>query len=143
MRLASAFLESSGMTPLRLNQRSLEMRKAISSGVVIALVGCGGGAKNEAPPAAAPAPVAPQASAAAFDTGVAECDDYLTKYTACIDQHVPEAMRSTFRQSMDQTRAAWKQANTTTPEAKQALASACTTAMDAAKQAMAAYGCSW
>lgn len=119
------------------------MHRMILAGTVIALSGCGGGATNETAPTPAPAAAAAPVATATFDTGVAECDDYLTKYTACIDQHVPEAMRSTFRQSMEQTRAAWKQANTTTPEAQQALASACTTAMDAAKQAMAAYGCSW
>ena len=52
-------------------------------------------------------------------------------------------MRAPFLQSMEQTAAAWKQAQATTPEAKQALATACTAATDAAKQAMAAYSCSW
>ena len=71
-----------------------------------------------------------------------ECDDYLTKYFACIDSKVPEATRATVRQSVEQTKAAWKQA-ASTPQGKSSLAMVCKQAADAAKTAMTAYGCSW
>ena len=77
----------------------------------------------------------------ADSTGVPECDDYLSKYQACVDSKVPESARATFKQSLDQTRAAWRSA-ITTPGGKNGLAAACTQARDAAKTSMAAYGCS-
>jgi hypothetical protein len=103
------------------------------------VVACSGnkpaGSKTES---AAQAPVAAAASA----IGVPECDEYLTKYEACIQAKVPESMRGTFSQSMTQMRDAWKQA-AATPEGKQGLAVGCKQALDGAKQAMTAYGCEW
>lgn len=87
---------------------------------------------------AAQAPVA----AVAGQVGVPECDEYLTKYEACVQGKVPESMRATFSQSMNQMRDAWKQA-AATPEGKQGLAMGCKQALDAAKQSMTAYGCQW
>jgi hypothetical protein len=46
------------------------------------------------------------------------------------------------RQSLEQTKAAWKQA-AATPQGRDGLAMACTQAEAGAKQAMAAYGCAW
>jgi hypothetical protein len=46
------------------------------------------------------------------------------------------------KQGFDQNIAAWKQA-ASTPEGKQGLATACQTALDAAKQSMGAYGCAF
>jgi hypothetical protein len=46
------------------------------------------------------------------------------------------------RQSLDQTKAQWKQA-ASTPGGKSALASGCKAATDAARTAMSAYGCSF
>ena len=96
-----------------------------------------------APPTAAPAsaPAAPAAAPVADSTGVAECDDYLSKYQACVDSRVPEASRAAFRQSLEQTRAAWRSA-VATPGGKNGLTALCTQARDAAKTSMAAYGCS-
>jgi hypothetical protein len=72
--------------------------------------------------------------------GVAECDVYISKYEKCIMDKVPEAARGMLKQTLDQSRTAWTQA-ASTPEGKQTLAVACTTALDAAKQSMGAYGC--
>ena len=97
-------------------------------------------AQRAAAPATPPA-ATPAASAAVADsTGVPECDDYLSKYQACVDSKVPEAARAALRQSLDQTRAAWRSAMTT-PGGKNGMAAACTQARDAAKTSMAAYGC--
>jgi hypothetical protein len=106
--------------------------------------------KSEAP-ASAPAPTvaAPAASAPAptpasadLEFGVAECDEYVKKYLACVESKVPEAVRGQIRASLDQTRTAWRQA-ATTPEGKAGLAQACSMANEAAKTAMTAYGCSF
>jgi len=91
-----------------------------------------------------PAASAPAAAAVASggQIGVPECDEYLTKYESCIQGKVPESVRATFSQSMAQMRDAWKQA-AATPQGKQGLAMGCKQALDAAKQAMSAYGCAW
>lgn len=72
--------------------------------------------------------------------GVEECDVYISKYEKCIMDKVPEAARGMLKQTLDQSRTAWKQA-AATPEGKQGLALACGTALNAAKQSMVAYGC--
>ena len=93
-----------------------------------------------APAAAAPAAAAPAAPAAEF--GVPECDDYMAKYLACVDSKVPEAARASLRQSLDQTKAQWKQA-AATPEGKSTLAMACKQMTETAKTSMTAYGCTF
>jgi len=100
-----------------------------------------------APAKAAPAPAPTQAAAApvpaaAAEFGVAECDDYMTKYLACVDSKVPEAARAALRQSLDQTKAQWKQA-ASTPEGKSGLAMACKQMTETARVSMTAYGCSF
>jgi hypothetical protein len=108
-------------------------------------VACG---EAQAPAKTAPAaaPVATQAPAAAApatsEFGVAECDDYMAKYLACVDSKVPEAARAALRQSLDQTKAQWKQA-ASTPEGKSTLAMACKQMTESAKTSMSAYGCSF
>jgi hypothetical protein len=93
--------------------------------------------------AAQPAATAPAASTmAAGDFGVPACDDYMRKYVACVDSKVPEQGREMMRQSLEQTKTAWKQA-ASTPQGRDGLAAACVQAEAAAKQAMAAYGCTW
>jgi len=74
--------------------------------------------------------------------GVAECDAYISKYTKCIMDKVPDAAKTMMKQTLDQSLSAWKQA-ASTPEGKAGLAMACQTALDAAKQSMGAYGCEW
>ena len=103
-------------------------------------------AKPAAPAPAAPAPAAPAPAATAAvptadSVGVPECDEYLNKYQACVDAKVPESARAAFRQSLDQTRGAWRTA-LATPGGKEGLSAACKQARDAAKTSMAAYGCS-
>ena len=95
-----------------------------------------------AAPAATMAPAAAPAMAAAGDFGVPACDSYMKKYMACIDSKVPEQARAMMRQSLDQAKAQWKQA-ASTPQGRDGLTMACTQAEAAAKQATAAYGCTW
>ena len=109
-------------------------------------------------------------TAAAGDIGVAECDEFLKKYEACISGKVPAAAQATFKtsldtwrsswkklaetpqgkaglaaackSSMDTMRTAWKQA-AASPQGKAALATGCKTALEQAKTNYAAYGCTW
>lgn len=99
-------------------------------------------APAKTPPAPAPTQAAAAPVPAAAEFGVAECDDYMTKYLACVDSKVPEAARAALRQSLDQTKAQWKQA-ASTPEGKSGLAMACKQMTETAKVSMTAYGCSF
>ncbi len=74
--------------------------------------------------------------------GVSECDAYVSKVNKCVNDKIPDAMKVTFKQTMDQSMTAWKQA-ASTPEGKAGLATACQTALDAAKQSMGSFGCDW
>lgn len=74
--------------------------------------------------------------------GVAECDDYIAKYEACLTGKVPAASRAAFESSIAQMRQTWKQV-AANPQAKAALASGCKQAQEASKQSMAAYSCDW
>ena len=71
-------------------------------------------------------------------TGVAECDQYLEKVYACISDKVPEAQRDMMKQGIEQSKASWSAITD-----KTALAAQCKTAMDQAKTAYAAMGCSF
>jgi hypothetical protein len=95
---------------------------------------CGGGASSSSS--------APASRAGGAEFGVAECDDYITKYTACIDSKVPESSRVMVRQQLDQMKTAWKQA-ASTADGKAALAAGCKQATEMAKTSMQAYGCTW
>lgn len=102
---------------------------------VAGLVACGGSGSSKG---SAPG----SGGSASVEIGVPECDDYLNKYEACINSKVPESARPMAKQTLDQNRAAWKQA-AANPQAKAALATGCKAAFDMAKTAMTAYGCSW
>jgi hypothetical protein len=82
----------------------------------------------------------PAATTKAADTastgtsiGVAACDEYLAKVEKCMNNpNVPEAAKAAYKSSMEQNRAAWKQA-ASTPQGKASLETSCKTAMDSAQ----------
>ena len=74
--------------------------------------------------------------------GVTECDEFLAKYETCVNSHIPEAARATFKTTMETWRKTWRDA-AATPAGKASLAQACKTSMETAKQSMAAYKCTW
>ena len=115
------------------------LRNPLGLALLLALGAC----QQSAPPATTAAPAKPAAAAplaTADSVGIPECDDYLTKYQACVESKVPDAARGALKQSIDQTRAAWRTA-AGNPGGKEGLAAACKQARDASKTAMAAYGC--
>ena len=97
------------------------------------LAACG---KTEAPVASTAMPTATHANG----TGVAECDDYLARYEACLADKVPESAHAMLRQSLDATRASWSQV-LATPGGKDALKTSCVAARDATRASLQAYGC--
>ena len=106
--------------------------------------GAGASVAAAAPAAAAagtaePAQAAPTASVDAL--GVEECDDFLTKYEACVNDKVPAGSRDAFRQSIAATRAGWKQA--IDAGGRDQLAAACTQMKETSKTSLQAYGCSF
>ena len=91
---------------------------------------------------AATAATTNSATSAAGDIGVAECDDFLKKYEACVSGKVPAAAQATFKSSMEQWRTSWKQL-AANPQTRATLAAACKSSMDQAKTSLASYNCSW
>jgi hypothetical protein len=61
--------------------------------------------------------------------GVAECDEYITKYSACIAK-MPAAAKTTAEAGFKTQQDAWK-ASATTPEGKAALKAGCKATLDA------------
>ena len=115
------------------------IRNPLALALLLTLAAC----QQSAPPAATSAPAKPAATAplvTADSVGVPECDDYLSKYQACVDSKVPDAARVALKLSIDQTRAAWRTA-ATAPAAKEGLATACKQAREATRTSMSAYGC--
>ena len=105
---------------------------------VLVLAACG---KSETPATSSAAPTASATgSSTASRTGVAECDDYLAKYEACLAAKVPESAHAMLRQSLDATRAGWKQV-LASPGGKDALRTSCVAARDATRASLQAYGC--
>jgi len=112
---------------------SLRVLSTLGLALAFALA-CGG---EEAPPATPPAPPAPPVApppppapppTGSGDVGVAECDDYIKKMTACLssmDPAVKAASESAFKQTTD----AWRAA-AATPEGKAGLAMGCKAALD-------------
>lgn len=81
-------------------------------------------------------------AANAQSTGVAACDEFLTKYDACVGSKIPEAQRATFKTQIDQTRKAWIDM-AKNPSAKSTMEATCKQTMDATKASLTAYGCSF
>ena len=94
-------------------------------------------------PATTASPAATAATTAAgSDIGVAECDDFLKKYEACVSGKVPAAAQATFKTSLETWRSSWKKL-AETPQGKAGLATACKAAADQAKSSLGSYGCTW
>jgi hypothetical protein len=96
-----------------------------------------------APKPATPTEVSPQPSTMAPTgdlIGVQACDDYIAKYSKCLDTKVPAEQKAQLQTSFDNLKQGWKTA-AATPEGKTALASTCQQAIDTAKQSTAAFGC--
>jgi hypothetical protein len=81
-------------------------------------------------------------AANAQSTGIAACDEFLTKYDACVGSKIPEAQRATFKTQIDQTRKTWVDM-AKNPSTKTTMEATCKQTMDATKASLTAYGCSF
>ncbi|MBX3129554.1 MAG: hypothetical protein KF718_22740 [Polyangiaceae bacterium] len=82
-------------------------------------------------------------SAASGDsTGVPECDEYLEKYSKCVEANVPEVARGPLKDSIDKMRQTYK-TSAQNPAAKAGLGMGCKQALETTKQAMSQYNCTW
>ena len=102
-----------------------------------AMLACGGGATENTT-----TNTAGGTTASGDKIGVAECDDFIQKYEACVNSKVPETSRSMVKANLDSMRAAWKKA-AETPQGKAGLAQGCKLALEQAKTSLGSYGCSW
>lgn len=83
-------------------------------------------------------PAAPVASGERV--GIDVCDNYLTKYEACITDKVPAETRAVLKTSLMQTRDAWRAAIAAGTATKE-LEGACKAMSEGAKASMSAFGC--
>ncbi|HEY0170968.1 MAG TPA: hypothetical protein VGB98_08090 [Pyrinomonadaceae bacterium] len=103
------------------------------------MLACGGGDSGNAGNASN---AAGGTTASGDKVGVAECDEFIQKYEACVNSKVPETARSMVKANLDSMRTAWKKA-AETPQGKAGLATGCKQALEQAKTTMGSYGCSW
>jgi hypothetical protein len=78
------------------------------------------------------------------NTGVAECDEYIKKYEACLGKIAKTApqVEQTMKQAFMAQRNSFKTA-ASNPQAKATLSSTCKQAMETAKTSTKAYACEW
>lgn len=69
--------------------------------------------------------------------GVPECDLYVSRYSACIDDKLPDAVKETSRRALETSTHAWAKA-AQTPAGREGLAQACMTATEAVRAS-----CGW
>ncbi len=74
--------------------------------------------------------------------GIAECDDFIAKYEACVSGKVPEAARASYQTALKQWRESWKKL-AENPQTKGTLAAACKQAREQQEAALKSYGCTW
>jgi len=75
---------------------------------------------------------------------VAECDEYITKYEACLTKIAKAApqVEPQLKQSFEAQRSSFKTA-ASNPQSKATLAGACKQAIETAKASTKAYACEW
>ena len=95
---------------------------------------------NKAETAAPAASTAPATTAAAEKIGVAECDDFIAKYDACVSSKVPEMARAQYKTGIEQWRKSWHTL-AANPQTRATLAKVCKDTVAQAQQSMKAYGC--
>lgn len=76
--------------------------------------------------------------------GVAECDEYIKKYEACLTKIAAKAPQAEgpLKTAFQAQRDGFKKA-AETPQGKATLATACKNAIDTAKASTSAYACEW
>ena len=97
-----------------------------------------GGAKTDANTAAS------NSTTSGDSVGVAECDEYIKKYEACLTSITAKAPQAApgLKTAFEAQRKGFKDA-AANPQSKATLAGTCKQAIETTKQATASYGCAW
>ena len=74
--------------------------------------------------------------------GIADCDDFIAKYEACVTSKVPEVARAQYKAGIEQWRTQWRQM-AANPQIKPTLAGVCKQAFETARTSMKSYNCTW
>lgn len=93
-------------------------------------------------PATASTPASGTASTTGDNIGVPECDDFITKYDACVSNKVPEMVRAQYKDAIARWRTEWRRmAND--PATRGQLATACKQAAEQQSAALKSFGCTF
>lgn len=85
----------------------------------------------------------PAAAAPSGDKiGIAECDDFLEAYDACVSGKVPEAARAQYKASIEQWRSSWKKL-AENPQTRSSLVAACKQSAEQARVQMKSFDCTF
>lgn len=97
---------------------------------------------GDKPTTATSTPATAAAPSSGEKIGIPECDDFITKYDACVAGKVPEAQRAQYQTALKQWRDTWRELakNSLT---KSTLAAACKQAAEQAKTSMKEYNCNF
>jgi ABC-type Zn uptake system ZnuABC Zn-binding protein ZnuA len=90
-------------------------------------------------PAASPAATI---AASGDKIGITECDSFIDSYEACVRDKVPEMARAQFNSTLAQWRKSWRE-QAANPQNRAVLVSACKQQLEAARQSMKAYNCTF
>jgi outer membrane murein-binding lipoprotein Lpp len=74
--------------------------------------------------------------------GVAQCDDYLSKYARCLAKKVPAEQRPVLEEHLARMRAAWK-TMAADPGVRPGLGQSCAMALENVRSSMQAFNCDW
>jgi hypothetical protein len=99
-------------------------------------------ASPEAKTAPASTPATTTTASSGEKVGIADCDDFIAKYEACVTGKVPETVRAQYKASVEQWRTSWRQL-AANPQTKATLAGVCKQAAESARTTMKAYNCTW
>lgn len=93
-------------------------------------------------PATTSTPATTTASTSGDNIGVPECDDFITKYDACVSNKVPEMVRAQYKDAIARWRTEWRRmAND--PATRGQLAAACKQAAEQQGAALKSFGCAF
>lgn len=88
---------------------------------------------------ATPAVVVP---ASGDKIGIAECDNFLAAYDACVTGKVPEAARAQYTAAIEQWRTSWKKL-AENPQTRSSLAAACKQSAEQTRAQMKSFDCTF
>ena len=98
---------------------------------------------NNTAPSTATSTATPAAAAPIGDKiGVAECDDFIAAYDACVTGKVPEAARAQYKATIEQWRTSWKKL-AENPQTRSSLAAACRQSAEQARAQMKTFDCTF